>query len=623
LSLVTCLLLFSSCEQAIDPEYLHTKQQDLITSFLQADPEQYSEFSALLDSTGLSSLLNAYGYYTCFAPTNEAMRAYYAEQQTSLQEMDPEIRLELAQTHLIKGRAPEDILLSARFPDSRISLATMNDVFLNVEISTSGGNLHISVQGAPILILDQEVHNGVVHTVGKALEATATTWEGVMEADARFAFFNEAVKATGWLEVLNKVTDNELYHETRLNVTDASYRIATKAGYDVAGTGLYLETPAYCKTGYTVLRESDETLRAAGIDSYQALVDYAKVVYDRLYPGDSGVTDPKDPRHSLNRFVAYHILDRDLSVNEFIPTNRYDFYAGGYDLYEYLETLCPNTLIEVSSGKDGTIDLAFNRHINSGEAVRIVTENSNLLSINGVCHEIDRVLTYEGVEDNVLGKRLRMDVASLMPELATNKLRFIQYTGSFPQFIIPQNYFKNLTYTESTQLHYIASDGWGDCEGDEFLFIGKYDFKLRIPPVPRGDYEVRIGYTANSIRGVAQIYLDGKPCGIPLDMTITSTDAKIGSVQDVETEDNGVENDKMMRNRGYLKGPANVLMKSSKTSLRENTQSLRRVVATVNFDKVSEHFLRIKSVEDNQQRQFHLDYIELAPKTVWETEGRD
>jgi hypothetical protein len=72
-----------------------------------------------------------------------------------------------------------------------------------------------------------------------------------------------------------------------------------------------------------------------------------------------------------------------------------------------------------------------------------------------------------------------------------------------------------------------------------------------------------------------------------------------------------------------MKGPASLMMKDSKTVLRDNNQALRRVVATVQWNETKAHELRIKSVEDDLTREFHLDYIELAPSTVWETEGRD
>lgn len=38
------------------------------------------------------------------------------------------------------------------------------------------------------------------------------------------------------------------------------------------------------------------------------MVAYAKKVYDKEYPEDSHITDFKDRKNSLNRFISYHIL---------------------------------------------------------------------------------------------------------------------------------------------------------------------------------------------------------------------------------------------------------------------------------------------------------------------------
>jgi uncharacterized surface protein with fasciclin (FAS1) repeats len=611
---VFCAILagLSSCVQEVGEEFRFTAKDDQVTSFLRNDT-LYSEFAALLDSAGMTTLLSARGYYTCFVPTNEAMRTYYQKQETSLDKMSKEERQQLAYTHLISGSAPSDVISSDRFPNGSISLATMNDVFLEISIDTIPGKLLITVnKTATIIHIDQKVHNGVIHTINNVLSLITTSLNDKIEENLTgpYSLFYEALRATGLADTLDMKVNNNLYDETRLAVTNNDFKIATKISYE---SGKLYETPAYCKYGFTVLRESNETYKNEGIETFDDLVAYAK----RAYPEGAAISDPKDSRSSLYRFMAYHIIDRNLFKSEFIPNERYEYYTAD-TLYEYIETLCPNTLMEVVSINGVPV---FNRRSDTGTGVEIISDNEQTL--NATFYEINRMLTYEGVEEQVLNKRLRMDVASLMPELATNKARFILATGSFPGYIVPQNYFKNLTYTESTQLHYIGSSSWGNCEGDEFLFVGKYDFRLRIPPVPAGTYEVRIGYTANPQRAVSQLYLDNFPCGIPLDMRIEANHVQVGWIKDSETTDNGAENDKMMRNRGYMKGPASMMMKSSKTILRDNSQALRRIVATVTWNNTEAHELRIKSVEDDQTRQFHLDFIELVPNSIWENEGRD
>ena len=58
--------------------------------------------------------------------------------------------------------------------------------------------------------------------------------------------------------------------------------------------------------------------------------------------------------------------------------------------------------------------------------------------------------------------------------------------------------------------------------------IRNHDFTFRLPPVPfDGQWQIRLGFAAEPTRGVAQIYYDDKPQGIPLDMTKNLSDASI------------------------------------------------------------------------------------------------
>jgi len=84
----------------------------------------------------------------------------------------------------------------------------------------------------------------------------------------------------------------------------------------------------------------------------------------------------------------------------------------------------------------------------------------------------------------------------------------------------------------------------------------------------------------------------------------------------------GLENDKMMRNRGYMKGPASV--NSSITGgepLRFLSRSLRRVLTTARIEEGEEYWLRFKSVEDSDKREFMFDFLEFVPTSCLEKEN--
>src|SRR5690606_5238964 len=96
-----------------------------------------------------------------------------------------------------------------------------------------------------------------------------------------------------------------------------------------------------------------------------------------------------------------------------------------YDMYEYIETMNPNTLIEVKLAR-GTVGAnPINLISETGEAVRIKLDYKDKDATNGVYHEIDKILVYDTkVAAMLSSKRLRLDAASFFPELSNNNMRY-------------------------------------------------------------------------------------------------------------------------------------------------------------------------------------------------------
>ncbi|MDR1122110.1 MAG: fasciclin domain-containing protein, partial [Dysgonamonadaceae bacterium] len=535
--------------------------------------------------------------------------------------------------HIVSAKNVDDVYLSSRFPQARLEIPSMNNRFITIRSSVDSIHDRVEIfvnENSPIVILDQEVHNGVIHTISKTLISTKIQLPGVIETDERFSWFSLALKQT-LLE--NELMDmnNDAYDSIRKIVDPDGTGIISKAG---SQNNTKYATPKFCHIEYTALIESDETykkaLSAAGFEpTYEGLKQYAASVYDRLYPNDKSITDITDRRNSFNRFIAYHLLDRGVLRKEFLG-DRSGYYTEAYiasSWCEYIETMCPNTLLEIRTISINQRDVPVFNRFGVRRGVSILADYCDKRAENGVYHEIDGILTVDGLNDELLTKRIRFDATTLLSEMSTNKLRgnYDKSGGDGHGYIIPQCYFKHLTYTPETQMEYYGTKGTTtNMECDELLFFGKYDFSLRFPPMPAGTYEVRFGYTANSRRGVAQIFFDGKPCGIPLDMTKGATHADIGWKADTELkiEDAIIENDKMMHNRGFMKGPGAASVNGA-TPLRDYSGSLRYVIFKGSFSETQAHILRVKSVEDRLDREFMIDYIEFAPRSIWENEGRD
>jgi uncharacterized surface protein with fasciclin (FAS1) repeats len=633
LSLLLTAISFHSCTDITEGDNPATFQEDLVTSFLEKNPKEYSEFLELMYTTGVAELLNAYGNYTCFIPNNAAMREYYIRQDVgSLGEMDDEQKREFVYDHIISAKNVDDIYISSRFPQARLEIPSMNNRFITIRSSVDSIRDKVEIyvnENSPIIILDQEVHNGVIHTISKVLTSAKVQLPEVIEADERFSWFGLALKQTR-LENELMAMNNDAYDSIRKIVDPDGTGIVSKAG---SQSNTVYATPKFCHIEYTALIESDETykkaLSIAGFEpTYEGLKQYAAAVYNQLYPNDKSITDITDRRNSFNRFIAYHLLDRGVLRKEFLG-ERSVYYTEDYigsSWCEYIETMCPNSLVEIRPVGINQRDVPVFNRFGGKKGVSIVADYCDRRAENGVYHEIDGILTLDGLNNELQSKRIRFDATALLPEMATNKLRGnYDKSGAGYGYIIPQGYFKHLTYTPETQMEYWGTKGTTtNMECDELLFFGKYDFSLRLPPIPVGTYEVRFGYTANSRRGVAQLFFDGKPCGIPLDMTKSATHADIGWIADTELkmDDAIIENDKMMHNRGFMKGPGAASVNGA-TPLRDYSGSLRYIIYKGSFAETQEHILRVKSVEDRLDREFMIDYIEFAPRSIWENEGKD
>ena len=293
--------------------------------------------------------------------------------------------------------------------------------------------------------------------------------------------------------------------------------------------------------------------------------------------------------------------------------------------YEYYETMLTYRMIEIKAGPE------INRQRN-GKSVRLDENASNIETMNGYIHTLQNLLVYdeELMTSDVMHKRIRFDFYAVPPQLTNNHIRwnwdFLSSARAFPQDFCG-DYFK---YNTGSTLTLWASDGWTNYQSDEMLIAGPmYDFTLRMLPVPPGNYEIRLGYRAENWRGIAQLFIDGQIAGIPVDLTIgyngAENDPRIGYMHDADTSDDGIENDKMMRNHGYMKAPTSMYtgQEGGKT-LRDMSACLRIIIGQYLFQDYGYHYFRAKNMDDKGGgRQFHADYIEYIPVDLIRDEDRE
>ena len=220
-------------------------------------------------------------------------------------------------------------------------------------------------------------------------------------------------------------------------------------------------------------------------------------------------------------------------------------------------------------------------------------------------------------------------MASFFSELANNNIRgSYNRSGSCPHWQFPRGYLERLESSEQTTLSYVASASrLIDYQGDELFMdvdAGKlYDFTITTPPIPKGVYEVRIGYMATGGRGVCQFYFNGIPTGVPVNL-LDDKGVRAGYVKqgDDPSDPDGFENDKVMRNLGYMKAPASFwdpaqVWTKANPSARRAGNCLRKILGIFEFEEAANHKLTVKGLSNGQ---FMMDFMEFVPTSALETE---
>lgn len=672
------MMLQTGCSEDIDESNLYTSRDQTIEDYL-ATNVRYEYFNRLVTAVGYDKMLSAYGTYTCFAPTNEGVLEYLDslyEDPVNLANphngMTAPAREWLESLQTLEGRAKEqadslcmDIVLFHLISAKTISIEmdknnTLNTLINRDIISTVGPDGEILLNGySTVTMMDVELENGILHEIDHVLRRSNALVANELELHDEFRLFSDAVKLCGLGDTLVKQVRGNL-----------SIPVREQEEY----------IPTECRLGYTIFAETDEAFEKAGITSLEQLIDSVKKWYgnckdwyDYARKSDKEIsigTDYRNPWNVLNMFLRYHVTEVKVPYNKLF---REHGETNDFIPVEYYETMLPYTLLKInrianrpvvnrwvdnSSMSDRLAQLA------SPEVAKVrrhglTVNNGGYSCLNGYVHPIDGVLCYDDeTAHGVLNERIRMDVTSILTELTSNNMRMVTdaelrgmnsgYNGSVSNlgFVgngnirIPMDYSEHMyVYNNNeTKVFYCSAQDitFANYQGDELNCMGAYDFAIRMPPVPAGMYELRLGYSAYSNRGMVQIYLgrsadlaDMVPVDIPLDMrhvpnkdaTESNPDPYTGWCDYTKCEDQGLATDQNMRYLGFMRAPMGVQPtsggKPGTHSLREEYKSLRRILIKQNFEQ-GEYWLRFKTMlPNNKNTMFHLDYIEFCPENVY------
>ena len=631
--------LITSCSEDDSDAPLNFYSSVRLTAagFIEADDAQFSNFKAILERGNYLSMLKTYGHYTVFAPTNEAIQLYLKENgYASIDAMPKEKCDTLARTHIVQDKAYFTTDMGGEIPP-----VNMNDDYIQMtsdsDVVNNNALLIFVNKNSRIIQKDDSVTNGVVHVIDHVINASNQFLPSLLEENPNLSIFCQALRLTGMADSLTKYVDETYTVDPDSAVGGKGFGVVNSTASDGSGqkTTTYYPDHRYFK--FTAFVETDSIYRLHGINNIEDLKAYAKQVYDESYPKDAGKYDDdfKDRRNPLNRFISYHLINRIGSREYWVhckgPIYEQKCIFNIYDPEDYFETMAPHTLIRFSSipGEEIFINRKGVKNNAQVRGVRVLKDDEGdgytQSCSNGMYHYIDDILVYSAdVRNNVLNRRIRIDGSCLSPDFMNARARMYHMNEDRMMIGFKNGYLSDFKMHNSHTFIGCGNEqtGWVHYQGSGVCITGeKFDASVKLPPVPHdGTYEVRLGYSQGDDRGIAQVYLNNEPCGIPVSFRVIDSNAGYESDTDDEEENKAI--DKAMRNRGFMKAMDSYGGTSS--PLRNQPNCIRRILVRQYLYAEQENWLRFRQILEGSSLYMSLDYIELCPKDVYDSpQGED
>ncbi|MDA3879349.1 MAG: fasciclin domain-containing protein, partial [Prolixibacteraceae bacterium] len=210
LIIITGLATFNRCEY---PYESTTVTEDLlIGEYLEEHADTFSVFAKILQETGNMAFLKSYGEYTCFAPTNNAFRDYFAAKElvgesasnvellNVVSTLNDDELTDFVRFYVIKG----DTINSELFIDGRMNTPTMYGQYLTYNSDFEDGQLVERINKTAIIEQkDISLLNGILHSLKLVIEPEKRTIPQYIEEQEGYTIFSEALKQTGLYDELN------------------------------------------------------------------------------------------------------------------------------------------------------------------------------------------------------------------------------------------------------------------------------------------------------------------------------------------------------------------------------------------------------------------------------------
>jgi uncharacterized surface protein with fasciclin (FAS1) repeats len=348
--LIAFTAVWTSCEDDLKGKTFLTSDDLMIDDYITQQDPAMSSFLDVADKAGFRGMLHAYGNYTCFIPTNDALASYLQSVgKSSVADLTEEECITIVKYHVVRVSNNEDSLTTVNFIDGRLPIANMLAKYVTVRaVTLSDGALALEVnRQAIILQKDIRAANGYIQKIDHVLIPPGlTAGEQILALPDEYSLFASVMQRSGWTDSLT------------LDKADGVW--------------------------YTVFLQSNEAFAAEGIQSEGDLLEKLRVARFDIGSVDAPAPATMSKDDSLLwTFAAYHVVK---SLN----------YVADLAKISSLLSRAPNQAITFQLKKDSIL---VNEYVNpvsgayeKGALIAKKSEYTDLSCYNGVLVDVERYI---------------------------------------------------------------------------------------------------------------------------------------------------------------------------------------------------------------------------------------
>ncbi len=480
--------LLSGCENEDDTIVGFSDENTYsLSTYVEQNKETYAKFWQILEKTNLYAALNAYNPdgngFTLFLPNDAAFDRYIqsSDKYNSFDALlnDLDFLNVLIRYHLVSGAYELNNFPYGALPDS-----TASGDYLAIAIQISADTSIYKINNvAPLVRADIQTTNGYIHIIDDVLEPITESGYEWLKNNENYSILSQAFEITGLDQLMG------------VQKTNSS-----------GGT---------VKNDYTIFAESDSVFELANIHSVDDLIA-------KYHTEGMAYTDPNN---GLYQFAAYHVLQGQYFLNDFVGATNYNTYAV------YPVFVNSGLDIKINAGADTFKTIITDVDTTYINYISLDMIKSNVNTKNGPIHFISdlmelykpsrKTVTLDFLNDPVLLDLSKSNgtYTLLDPEI----YEFIYWEG--PQTIV---------YRKAA----VTTNSYIEISGD---FLLRYTFPAILP----GRYQVELTTNRNGAdNATLQIKIDGKKVGSNINLTSggsARTSFVIGTVDFTGTNEHIIE----------------------------------------------------------------------------------